>query len=105
MTFAFGSVLAGFGKGKFRDGSAQAAESGEVEFTCSCDAYGVLDNKPMTFAEMMDQEWPRCATTKWCRTLQANGTLSRRWDGGIGFMPFMVEVLTPTNLQVGRSIP
>ena len=66
MTFAFGSVLAGFGKGKFRDGSAQAAESGEVEFTCSCDAYGVLDNKPMTFGEMMDQEKSKGVVAQMC---------------------------------------
>lgn len=48
-----GSVLAGWGRGKFRDGADKPAGENELEFFGSAEGWGLLDNKLASFADLM----------------------------------------------------
>ena len=54
VTFANGSVVAGWGKGKFRDGSQSKCKDDELEFTIGDDQYVLLDNKLYMIPDLLD---------------------------------------------------
>ena len=56
MTFPAGSILAGWGKGKFRDGSEQKCKDNELEFTCGAETYGMMDNKLNLLTDLLTAE-------------------------------------------------
>ena len=55
VTLPFGTVLAGWGKAKFREMSAEAPMKSESEilFEVTGDTLGILDNKTATVSELL----------------------------------------------------
>ena len=56
VTFAAGSVLAGWGKGKFRDGSQNKCKDDELEFICGATEHALLDNKLYLIPDLLDMQ-------------------------------------------------
>ena len=56
MTFAYGAVLCGWGRGKFRDGAEKKCGDEELEFLCDSNALVLLDNKMWLLSDLLNSE-------------------------------------------------
>ena len=56
VTLPYGSVLGGWGRGKFREKGQKPCEENEMEFQCAPDMAALLDNKCFKLSELLDSE-------------------------------------------------
>lgn len=56
MTLQFGSVLCGWGKGKFREKGQKPCDENEIEFVATADMVVLFDNKCCNLSEILDSD-------------------------------------------------
>ena len=85
MTIANGSVLAGWGKGKFRERGQKPCDENELEFLCTPETMVHIDNKCLSLSDLLDSEKESAKVAYYKVSKDPDGKWNFKQDGsGVG---------------------
>ncbi|CAK8998958.1 unnamed protein product [Durusdinium trenchii] len=85
VTIANGSVLAGWGKGKFRERGQKPCDENELEFLCTSETMVHIDNKCLSLSDLLDSEKESAKVAYYKVSKDPDGKWNFKQDGsGVG---------------------